>query len=147
VLDTPATCWQHQVAAASAANATPGPITSTTTSTPAHPTALTALPRSPSSPLYHLTLNDIEAKDMELVVFMDGIDAMTSNNMSARYSYYFSDLRLNHTFSTIYLRATRKGKVGLDLSEFDATLPSGEWAAAALWCCVCVCGGGPGAGL
>jgi hypothetical protein len=83
----------------------------------------------------------VEAKDLELLVFLDGIDAMTSNNMSARHSYYFSDLRVNQTFSTIYLRATRKGKVGLDLAEFDQTLPAGEGACRAAGLPGCWAGG------
>jgi hypothetical protein len=42
----------------------------------------------------------------------------------ARYSYYPNDMRMNERFATLYMMFKGK-KLGLDLSEFDATVPLG----------------------
>jgi len=39
---------------------------------------------SPSSPLYALSLAEMEARMVQVLVFVDGVDAMTSKQLQAR---------------------------------------------------------------
>eukprot|EP00955_Chlamydomonas_euryale_P021096 223368-Chlamydomonas_euryale.AAC.2 len=45
--------------------------------------------------LYQLSLLEMDTRMMEILLFVDGIDAMTSKYMSARLSYSSSDIELN----------------------------------------------------
>lgn len=76
----------------------------------------------PTSPLYRLSLHDMEARGMEIIVFLDGTDAMTSNEMSARTYYGSGSICLNQRFVTMYVRARPDQRVGVDMSEFDSTV-------------------------
>ncbi|KAF8073224.1 GapC [Scenedesmus sp. PABB004] len=74
----------------------------------------------PSSPLYNLSLQEMDARMMEVLVFVDGIDAMTSKAMQARRSYEPAEMRMNEQFLDLHLEM-RGGKLGLDFGQFDAT--------------------------
>lgn len=77
----------------------------------------------PGSPLYNLSLQEMEARMMEILVFVDGIDAMTSKQMQARKAYYPSDIVMNEQFADMHLQA-KAGRLGLDFTEFDRTTPA-----------------------
>ncbi|KAG2443315.1 hypothetical protein HYH02_009382 [Chlamydomonas schloesseri] len=76
---------------------------------------------TPSSPLYNLSLLEMDTRMMEILVFVDGIDAMTSKNMSARHAYNSSaDIKVNEAFLPLHLEMRGKA-LGLDFSSFDGT--------------------------
>ncbi|WIA28908.1 hypothetical protein OEZ86_011432 [Tetradesmus obliquus] len=79
----------------------------------------------PGSPLWNMSIDDLLLQEMEVMVFFEGIDAMTSNSVQARHSYYPNDMRMNERFATLYMMFKGK-KLGLDFSEFDATLALGS---------------------
>eukprot|EP00882_Tetradesmus_deserticola_P021665 GHRQ01023454.1.p1 GENE.GHRQ01023454.1~~GHRQ01023454.1.p1 ORF type:complete len:168 (+),score=82.61 GHRQ01023454.1:263-766(+) len=49
----------------------------------------------PGSPLFNLSLQEMDARMMEVLVFVDGCDAMTSKAMQARRSYQPSQMAMN----------------------------------------------------
>lgn len=75
---------------------------------------------TPSSPLYNLSLAELDTRMMEILVFLDGVDAMTSKQMQARKTFNPEDLRMNEQFVPMHLEI-RNGKLGMDFSQFDAT--------------------------
>lgn len=75
---------------------------------------------SPDSPLYGLSLAEMEARNFEVLVFVDGIDAMTSKQVQARYGYNASDIALFRVFAPMHLEV-RGTKMGLDFGQFDDT--------------------------
>lgn len=77
----------------------------------------------PNSPLYNLSLQEMDARMMEVLVFVDGVDAMTSKVMQARRSYEPSEMMLNEQFADLHLEM-RGGKLGLDFTQFDNTISS-----------------------
>lgn len=54
------------------------------------------------SPLYHLTPEDIEATEAELLVFVKGFDDMYSNTVIARSSYTYKEFIYGAKFKTMY---------------------------------------------
>eukprot|EP00201_Polytomella_parva_P019814 CAMPEP_0175042546 /NCGR_PEP_ID=MMETSP0052_2-20121109/2635_1 /TAXON_ID=51329 ORGANISM="Polytomella parva, Strain SAG 63-3" /NCGR_SAMPLE_ID=MMETSP0052_2 /ASSEMBLY_ACC=CAM_ASM_000194 /LENGTH=929 /DNA_ID=CAMNT_0016305393 /DNA_START=374 /DNA_END=3163 /DNA_ORIENTATION=+ len=78
---------------------------------------------SATSPLLGLSLQEMDTRLMEVLVFIDGIDAMTSKNLTARRAYSAGDVRVNETF--VPLQLEMRGKVlGLNFKEFDRTVVS-----------------------
>ncbi|KAG2443371.1 hypothetical protein HXX76_001732 [Chlamydomonas incerta] len=76
---------------------------------------------TPASPLYNLSLLEMDTRMMEILVFVDGIDAMTSKNMTARHAYNSSaDIKVNEAFLPLHLEMRGKA-LGLDFSSFDGT--------------------------
>ncbi|EFJ41660.1 hypothetical protein VOLCADRAFT_98369 [Volvox carteri f. nagariensis] len=83
---------------------------------------------STSSPAFS-RLNDLPAHDdawrhmttEKVLVFVDGIDAMTSKNMSARHAYGTNEVHVNEMFQPLHLEM-RGGSLGLDFSGFDLTM-------------------------
>ncbi|GFR52224.1 hypothetical protein Agub_g14674, partial [Astrephomene gubernaculifera] len=75
---------------------------------------------SPASPLYNLSLLEMDTRMMEILVFVDGIDAMTSKNLSARHAYNTNEVHVNESFLPLHLEM-RNGALGLDFSSFDST--------------------------
>uniref|UniRef100_A0A7R9Z2D0 Inward rectifier potassium channel C-terminal domain-containing protein n=1 Tax=Chlamydomonas euryale TaxID=1486919 RepID=A0A7R9Z2D0_9CHLO len=73
--------------------------------------------------LYQLSLLEMDTRMMEILLFVDGIDAMTSKYMSARLSYSSSDIELNRVHVPLVLEMRGK-KLGLDFNEFDKTVPA-----------------------
>ncbi|GLI71301.1 hypothetical protein VaNZ11_016442 [Volvox africanus] len=76
---------------------------------------------TPSSPLYNLSVLEMDTRMMEVLVFVDGIDAMTSKNMSARHAYGTNEVHMNEVFQPLHLEM-RGGSLGLDFSGFDLTM-------------------------
>lgn len=75
----------------------------------------------PDSPLYNLSLQELDTRLMEILVFVDGIDAMTSKHMQARKAYYPDEIHMNEQFVEMHLEK-RNNKLGLDFSNFDTTV-------------------------
>ncbi|KAI8470758.1 MAG: inward rectifier potassium channel-domain-containing protein [Monoraphidium minutum] len=75
----------------------------------------------PDSPLYNLSLAEMDTRMMEVLVFVDGIDAMTSKQMQARKAFSPGSMRLNEVFVDMHLEM-RGGKLGLDFTHFDDTV-------------------------
>uniref|UniRef100_A0A7S3QX31 Inward rectifier potassium channel C-terminal domain-containing protein n=1 Tax=Dunaliella tertiolecta TaxID=3047 RepID=A0A7S3QX31_DUNTE len=78
---------------------------------------------TPDSYLYNTSLLEMDTRMMEVLVFVDGIDAMTSRHMSARTAYPSTDIILNQAFAPMHLEMRGKS-LGLDFSTFDQTLPA-----------------------
>ncbi|GBF92454.1 hypothetical protein Rsub_04558 [Raphidocelis subcapitata] len=75
----------------------------------------------PDSPLYNLSLEEMETRMMEVLLFVDGIDAMTSKQLQARKAYTPSAMLLSEQFADMHLEM-RGGKLGLDFTHFDNTV-------------------------
>ncbi|KAI8477201.1 MAG: inward rectifier potassium channel-domain-containing protein [Monoraphidium minutum] len=75
------------------------------------------------SPLWRLSVDGMAAGDMEVVVFLDGIDS-TSSTIQARHHYCAADVRVNERFASLSLMVKGK-RLGLDFSEFDTTVSTG----------------------
>jgi len=82
----------------------------------------------PTSPLYNLSLAEMEARLFELLVFVDGTDAMTSRQMQARHSYSLGEdgVLAGRAHAGMHLGLRRGGKLGLDFARFDETVPEEE---------------------
>ncbi|GFH16234.1 uncharacterized protein HaLaN_12615 [Haematococcus lacustris] len=78
---------------------------------------------TPESFLYNLSLLEMDTRMMEVLIFVDGIDAMTSKYMSARMSYSMSDMLVNEQFNPMHLEMRGK-HLGLDFNTFDMTSPA-----------------------
>ncbi|MEW5312482.1 MAG: hypothetical protein WDW38_004114 [Sanguina aurantia] len=76
----------------------------------------------PGSPLFELSLDEMESRELGLLCFMDGVDPMTSNTIQAKHHFCPSDIRMNEKFTAIDLKQRRGGQVGLDFSGFDNTV-------------------------
>ncbi|GAX73286.1 hypothetical protein CEUSTIGMA_g740.t1 [Chlamydomonas eustigma] len=76
---------------------------------------------TPDSFLYNLSLLEMDTRMMEILVFVDGIDAMTSKHMSARFSYASLNILLNQVHVPLNLEMRGK-KLGLDFNDFDRTI-------------------------
>lgn len=93
------------------------------------PSSITHIVNS-SSPIFNLSLEQMEAAGMEILCLMDGMDPMTSNSMQARHSYRPVDIRMNERFNAIEIQSTKRGRMGLDFSQFDRTTAGGPaWTA------------------
>lgn len=73
-----------------------------------------------ASPLFNLSVQEMEARMMEIILLFDGVDAMTSKHLQARWSYSTSDMKLNEQFVPLHLEL-RKQKLGLNFADFNAT--------------------------
>lgn len=77
---------------------------------------------NPASPLYSLSLQEMEARMFEIIVLVDGVDAMTSRQLQARFAYTTAEMALNEAFEPMHLEM-RHRQLGLDFTQFDATTP------------------------
>jgi len=74
----------------------------------------------PDSYLYNLSLLEMDTRMMEVLVFVDGIDAMTSKHMSARCAYATAEITLNHVHVPLNLEMRGK-QLGMNFEDFDLT--------------------------
>jgi inward rectifier potassium channel len=72
------------------------------------------------SPLYHLSTEDIEATEAELLVFVRGFDDMYSNTVIARSSYTFKEFVYGAKFKPMYHPNEEHSKTVLELSLLNA---------------------------
>ncbi len=70
-----------------------------------------------SSPLYDVTLEEMQEKEMEIIITITGIDQTVSENIHAHYSYIPTEILWNHKFADI-LSKTRDGRRSVDYSYF-----------------------------
>lgn len=74
------------------------------------------------SPLFGLTEEDFEARDVSLSYSISGHDQNYAQQVHAQHFYHHSDIRWQHAYvDTVY--ETAKGKVEVDFSKFHDTLP------------------------
>ena len=74
-------------------------------------------PINESSPLYGITLEEMQEKEMEILITITGIDQTVSDNIHAHHSYIPTEILWNHKFVDI-LSKTRNGKRSVDYSCF-----------------------------
>ena len=74
-------------------------------------------PINESSPLYGITLEEMQEKEMEILITITGIDQTVSDNIHAHHSYIPTEILWNHKFIDI-LSKTRNGKRSVDYSCF-----------------------------
>ena len=82
-------------------------------------------PINESSPLYGITLEEMQEKEMEILVTLTGIDQTVSDNIHAHHSYIPTEILWNHKFVDI-LSKTRNGKRSVDYSCFHNAIPLEE---------------------
>jgi hypothetical protein len=63
----------------------------------------------------------MDTRMMEVLAFVDGIDAMTSKQLQARRAYSPAEMRLCEQFVAMHLEV-RGGRLGLDFTHFDDTV-------------------------
>jgi inward rectifier potassium channel len=76
------------------------------------------------SPLYELTAHDLEAGLAELLILLRGYDDTYAQDIHARSSYRFDEIRWNHRFVRPY-RADPDGELLLDLDLLHASEAAG----------------------
>ena len=74
-------------------------------------------PINESSPLYGITLEEMQEKEMEILITITGIDQTVSDNIHAHHSYIPTEILWNHKFADI-LSKTRDGKRSVDYRCF-----------------------------
>lgn len=77
-------------------------------------------PIDQDSPLYGLTLEDMDALDMELVVMLNGLDEILADRIYARHAYWADEIVWNHRFVDV-ISVTNGGERMLDLTRFHET--------------------------
>ena len=75
-------------------------------------------PIRPDSPLYGITPAELEKRDAEFLVLLEGIDDAFSQTVYARASYKPDELIWGVNFANI-LKDCNDGSVGLDLNRID----------------------------
>ncbi len=75
---------------------------------------------TPESPLYDLTPADLEAQNAEFLVLLRGFDDTYAQDINARCSYTYGELRWHHRFVRPY-RTTAAGETLLDLKLISTT--------------------------
>ncbi|GAA4353972.1 ion channel [Hymenobacter saemangeumensis] len=74
----------------------------------------------PESPLYELTAEDLEQQNAEILILLRGFDDTYAQDINARCSYRYDELRWNHRFVRPY-RTTESGETLLDLALISTT--------------------------
>jgi inward rectifier potassium channel len=73
-----------------------------------------------ASPLHGLDAADLEAINAGLGLIVSGYDDVAAQNVHARTSYEYSDIRIGHRYAEI-LQATDDGRLRIDYSRFHET--------------------------
>ncbi|MBV6626618.1 MAG: ATP-sensitive inward rectifier potassium channel 10 [Rivularia sp. (in: Bacteria)] len=74
-------------------------------------------PITESSPLHGITLEEMQEKEMEILVTLTGIDQTVSDNIHAHHSYIPTEILWNHKFADI-LSKTQDGRRSVDYNRF-----------------------------
>jgi inward rectifier potassium channel len=74
-----------------------------------------------NSPLYGLTAEDLESSGVSLVLVIYGYDVVAAQNVHARKSYDYSDIRFGHRYADI-LGTSEDGRLRIDYGRFHETL-------------------------
>jgi inward rectifier potassium channel len=75
-----------------------------------------------TSPLHGLSLDDLSANQMELIVLLRGMDETLADFIYSRHAYGPDDIVWNHRFVDV-ISATPQGRRLLDLGRFHDTVP------------------------
>jgi inward rectifier potassium channel len=73
------------------------------------------------SPLYEVTADDLAAFKASLVVVVSGYDVVAAQNVHARKSYDYSDVRFGHRYADI-IGTSEDGRLRIDYGRFHETL-------------------------
>lgn len=79
-------------------------------------------PIKPDSPLHGLTQPDLARQNAEILVLLRGFDDTYAQDVNARCSYRYDELRWHHRFVRPY-RTTAAGETLLDMSLISSTEP------------------------
>ena len=80
-----------------------------------------------SSPLYGLTPEDMDARDMEIVVMLNGLDEILADRIYARHAYWADEIVWNRRFVDV-ISVTPGGHRQVDLTLFHDTIGLDELA-------------------
>ncbi|MBI5371807.1 MAG: Inward rectifier potassium channel Irk [Sphingobacteriales bacterium] len=81
-------------------------------------------PVNEKSPLYGFSEQDLEATDMELMVFVKAFDEVFSNTVVSRWSYVTAEIVWGARFSIMYHPSGDQTRTILDISLIDAYTPA-----------------------
>src|ERR1700726_526993 len=73
------------------------------------------------SPLYEVTADDLAAFKASFVVVVSGYDVVAAQNVHARKSYDYSDVRFGHRYADI-IGTSEDGRLRIDYGRFHETL-------------------------
>ena len=76
---------------------------------------------TPESPLYEVTLEELTEQNAEILVLLRGFDDTYAQDINARCSYRYDEVRWNHRFVRPYRTVEKSGETLLDLSLISAT--------------------------
>lgn len=76
---------------------------------------------TPESPLFELTAADLAEQNAEFLVLLRGFDDTYAQDINARSSYRYDELRWHHRFVRPYRTVEKTGETLLDLSLISAT--------------------------
>jgi inward rectifier potassium channel len=77
-------------------------------------------PIDENSPLYGLTLEDMQAADMEIVVMLSGVDEIIADRIYARHAYWNDEILWNRRFVDV-ISSHPSGRRVVDLTLFHET--------------------------
>jgi inward rectifier potassium channel len=80
-----------------------------------------------NSPLYGLTPEDMDARDMEIVVMLNGLDEIVADRIYARHAYWADEIVWNRRFVDV-ISVTSGGHRQVDLTLFHDTIGLDELA-------------------
>jgi inward rectifier potassium channel len=80
-----------------------------------------------NSPLYGLTPEDMDARDMEIVVMLNGLDEILADRIYARHAYWADEIVWNRRFVDV-ISVTPGGHRQVDLTLFHDTIGLDELA-------------------
>src|SRR5882757_9145354 len=72
------------------------------------------------SPLYGLTAEDMDARDMEIIVMLNGLDEILADRIYARHAYWADEIVWNRRFVDV-ISVTPAGHRLVDLTRFHET--------------------------
>ena len=76
---------------------------------------------TPESPLHELSAEEMAEQNAEILVLLRGFDDTYAQDINARCSYRYDELRWNHRFVRPYRTVASTGETLLDISLISAT--------------------------
>ncbi|MDX1446914.1 MAG: K+ channel, inward rectifier, partial [Lishizhenia sp.] len=76
-------------------------------------------PLDENSPLKNLTLEDVQTKDMEILLFLEGYDETYAQSIHSRTSFKGSEILFNRKFKRI-LGKSKNGKARVELDQLSS---------------------------
>ena len=76
-------------------------------------------PIKPGSPLWGLTADDLERRDAEVLVLMQGTDDTFATRVSSRRSYRSEDIVWDAKFASVFTPSRADGRAAIDMARLD----------------------------